>query len=202
MPVVPTPKPNDERQAESPWDRQDIGRLSQTTFRIVLRGFDRDEVRAVLDSVAADYRVLQLQNRSLQKQLASLEGVLKAYQREHNTTAATGRTSAVSLASDWGSHAAPDEAHKLVLHPAQHHTVASPAREEQPAADIVLMEAPVDAAATQPAILEPVERSTTIAMRHSLAIRKAHASTSDKAVETMLKNIDRALGGIPALPSE
>jgi hypothetical protein len=49
-----------------------------------MRGFDREEVRATLENVAADYRVLQLQNASLQRQLANLEGVLQAYQDEHS----------------------------------------------------------------------------------------------------------------------
>jgi hypothetical protein len=49
-----------------------------------MRGFDRQEVRATLENVAADYRVLQLQNASLQRQLANLEGVLQAYQDEHS----------------------------------------------------------------------------------------------------------------------
>ncbi len=49
-----------------------------------MRGFDREEVRATLENVAADYRVLQLQNASLQRQLANLEAVLQAYQDEHS----------------------------------------------------------------------------------------------------------------------
>jgi DivIVA domain-containing protein len=83
MPVVQTPQPTDARRPRTSWDRRNIAELSQTKFRTTLRGFDRDEVRATLDSVAADYRVLQLQNASLQRQLADLEGVLRAYHREN-----------------------------------------------------------------------------------------------------------------------
>ncbi len=56
-----------------------------------MRGFDREEVRTALESVAADYRALQLQNASLQRQLADLEAVLQAYQdnRSNGGTALT-----------------------------------------------------------------------------------------------------------------
>ena len=50
------------------------------------------KVRAILDSVAADYRVLQLQNASLQRQLADLEAVLDAYQREMSPETSTALT--------------------------------------------------------------------------------------------------------------
>ncbi len=66
-------------RSQGPWDTRNVAELSQTSFRTTLRGFDRNEVRAILDSIAADYRVLQLQNASLLRQLADLEGVLQAY---------------------------------------------------------------------------------------------------------------------------
>ena len=78
MSVVSMPQVRPNR-SQAPWDRRNVAELSQTNFRTALRGFDRDEVRAILDSVAADYRVLQLQNASLQRQLADLEAVLQAY---------------------------------------------------------------------------------------------------------------------------
>ena len=80
MSVVPMPQIRPNR-SQGPWDRRNVAELSQTNFRTELRGFDREEVRAILDSVAADYRVLQLQNASLQRQLADLEAVLQAYHR-------------------------------------------------------------------------------------------------------------------------
>ncbi|RPI53497.1 MAG: DivIVA domain-containing protein, partial [Acidobacteria bacterium] len=80
MSIVPMPQVRPNR-SQGPWDRRDVAELSQTSFRTTLRGFDRDEVRAILESVAADYRVLQLQNASLQRQLADLEAVLQAYHR-------------------------------------------------------------------------------------------------------------------------
>ena len=72
-------------RSQGPWDTRSVAELSQTSFRTTLRGFDRSEVRAILDSIAADYRVLQLQNASLLRQLADLEGVLQAYRREEGT---------------------------------------------------------------------------------------------------------------------
>ena len=89
MPIAPTQIQRLNR-SEEPWDRLNVAELSQTHFRTTLRGFDRDEVRAILDSVAADYRVLQLQNASLQRQLADLEGVLQAYHRGDGPAAETG----------------------------------------------------------------------------------------------------------------
>ncbi len=76
-------------RSQGPWDTRNVAELSQTSFRTTLRGFDRSEVRALLDSIAADYRVLQLQNASLLRQLADLEGVLQAYRREEGTVAHT-----------------------------------------------------------------------------------------------------------------
>ena len=72
-------------RSQGPWDTRNVAELSQTSFRTTLRGFDRNEVRAILDSIAADYRVLQLQNASLLRQLADLEGVLQAYRRDEGT---------------------------------------------------------------------------------------------------------------------
>jgi DivIVA domain-containing protein len=69
-------------RSQGPWDRRNVSELSQANFRTTLRGFDRDEVRAILESVAADYRVLQLQNASLTRQLADLEAVLQTYHGE------------------------------------------------------------------------------------------------------------------------
>ena len=87
MSVVPVNQPNRTSRLQGRWDRRDVAELSQTNFRTTMRGFDREEVRAVLDSVAADYRVLQLQNASLQRQLTHLEAVLQDYQRDHDDTA-------------------------------------------------------------------------------------------------------------------
>jgi len=100
MPVVPIPQVRPNR-SQGPWDRRDVAELSQTSFRTTLRGFDRDEVRAILDSVAADYRVLQLQNASLQRQLADLEAVLQAYHRsDASGHAASGTSHALQRAND------------------------------------------------------------------------------------------------------
>jgi DivIVA domain-containing protein len=82
------------------WDRRDVTELSQTNFRTTMRGFDREEVRAVLDSVAADYRVLQLQNASLQRQLTHLDAVLQDYEREHNDDKGLAITHALQRAKD------------------------------------------------------------------------------------------------------
>jgi len=75
-----------------PWDLRDVSELSHATFKQALRGYDREEVRKILENIAADYRVLQLQNASLQRQLRSLEGVLEAYNgaggTDHGTAAA------------------------------------------------------------------------------------------------------------------
>jgi len=87
MSVVPVNQPNRTTRLQGRWDRRDVAELSQTNFRSSMRGFDREEVRAVLDSVAADYRVLQLQNASLQRQLTHLEAVLQDYQRDHDDAA-------------------------------------------------------------------------------------------------------------------
>ena len=73
-------KPGDEGRPGGPWDLRDVSELSHATFKQALRGYDREEVRKILENIAADYRVLQLQNASLQRQLGSLEGVLEAYQ--------------------------------------------------------------------------------------------------------------------------
>lgn len=87
VPVPPTP-PHTSGSHE-PWDRRNAADLSQTSFRTTFRGYDRDEVRSILESLAADYRVLQLQNASLQRQLADVEAVLQAYYHgeEPNATA-------------------------------------------------------------------------------------------------------------------
>ena len=62
--------------------RRNATDLPQATFRTALRGFDRDEVRTLLEDVAADYRVLQMKNAALERQLTSLEGVVIAYLRD------------------------------------------------------------------------------------------------------------------------
>ena len=83
MSVAQTPSSTDlVPRVRWPQVRQNPTELPQTTFRTALRGFDRDEVRTLLEDVAADYRVLQMQNASLQRQLASLEAVLVSYCRE------------------------------------------------------------------------------------------------------------------------
>src|SRR5687767_13935810 len=89
MSVVPSPPlpPSHMNGLEEPWDRRNVAELTQTAFRTARHGFDRDEVRAILDSLAADYRVLQLQNASLQRQLANVEAVLQAYYRDEDPNA-------------------------------------------------------------------------------------------------------------------
>ena len=85
MSVAQTPPPTDlVPRVRWPQVRQNPTELPQATFRTALRGFDRDEVRTLLEDVAADYRVLQMQNASLQRQLASLEAVLVSYCREES----------------------------------------------------------------------------------------------------------------------
>jgi DivIVA domain-containing protein len=68
--------------------------LSKIEFRTALRGFDRDQVRAVLARVAGDYRVLQMQNESLRRQLSSLEETLRTYEQR------TGMSRETSVAPD------------------------------------------------------------------------------------------------------
>jgi DivIVA domain-containing protein len=91
MPAVPLPPkpPSHTNGSQNLWDGRNVAELSQTSFRTTLRGYDRDEVRSILESLAADYRVLQLQNASLQRQLADVEAVLEAYYQgeEPNATA-------------------------------------------------------------------------------------------------------------------
>lgn len=100
MPVVHMSLPTDRSHTQGPWARRNVAELSQTNFRIALRGFDRDEVRAILDSVAADYRVLQMQNASLQRQLANLEGVLQVYQHRTSRTLVDASTSPQAVVGD------------------------------------------------------------------------------------------------------
>jgi DivIVA domain-containing protein len=108
MSVVPLPPPGGVNRSQGPWDRRSVAELSQSEFRTTMRGFDREEVRAILDSVAADYRVLQLQNASLQRQLADLEAVLDAYQRETSPEKSTTPTVNHAL------HRASDEAREIL----------------------------------------------------------------------------------------
>jgi DivIVA protein len=75
-----------------PWDTRSVAELSQISFRTELRGFDRSEVRHILESIAADYRVLQIQNASLLRQLEDLERVLEAYRRQEGTESTTALT--------------------------------------------------------------------------------------------------------------
>ena len=108
MSVVPLPPPGDVNRSLGPWDRRSVAELSQSDFRTTMRGFDREEVRAILDSVAADYRVLQMQNASLQRQLADLEAVLDAYQREKSPETST------ALTVNHALHRASDEAREIL----------------------------------------------------------------------------------------
>jgi cell division septum initiation protein DivIVA len=78
MPVTRASGPQDGHRSQGPWDRRDVAELSHTTFRTALFGFDRDQVSALLTRVANDYRVLQMQNASLKRQLANLEAALRA----------------------------------------------------------------------------------------------------------------------------
>lgn len=83
MSVAQTPEPTDlVPQEQWPRVRRNATDLPQATFRTALRGFDRDEVRTLLEDVAADYRALQMKNAALERQLTSLEGVVIAYLRD------------------------------------------------------------------------------------------------------------------------
>ena len=82
MSEEPLPALGRINRSPGPWDTRSVAELSQTSFRTTLRGFDRAEVRTILESIAADYRVLQMQNASLLRQLADLEKVLEAYRRQ------------------------------------------------------------------------------------------------------------------------
>ena len=79
-------------RSTGPWDTRSVAELSQTSFRTTLRGFDRSEVRDTLERIAADYRVLQIQNASLLRQLEELEGVLEAYRRQEGIESSTALT--------------------------------------------------------------------------------------------------------------
>jgi hypothetical protein len=87
VPLPPVP-PSHTNSSQEPWDRRNVAELSQSSFRTTRQGYDRDEVRATLESLAADYRVLQLQNTSLQRQLADVEAVLQAYYHNEEPNAA------------------------------------------------------------------------------------------------------------------
>jgi DivIVA domain-containing protein len=54
-------------------------------FRIVLRGFDREEVQDALERIAAEYHALSMKNVALQKQIAGLESRIAGYQREEQS---------------------------------------------------------------------------------------------------------------------
>jgi DivIVA domain-containing protein len=79
-----TPSTELTRPLQWPLVTRDVTDLPQTVFRTALRGFDRDEVRTVLEDIATDYRVLQMQNASLRRQLANLEATLAASRRDDN----------------------------------------------------------------------------------------------------------------------
>ena len=85
MSVEQTAEPADfVPRTQWPRVRRDPTELPQATFRTALRGFDRDEVRNLLEDVAADYHALQMQNASLTRQLANFEAVLVASLREES----------------------------------------------------------------------------------------------------------------------
>lgn len=65
--------------------KSDPAELRHAHFRIALRGFDREEVRAALEDIAADYEALLTKNESLQQQLANLEAMVADYRREEST---------------------------------------------------------------------------------------------------------------------
>ena len=79
-------------RSPGPWDTRSVAELSQINFRTTLHGFDRSEVRNILESIAADYRVLQIQNASLLRQLEDLEGVVEAYRRQEGIESSTALT--------------------------------------------------------------------------------------------------------------
>jgi DivIVA domain-containing protein len=83
-----TPSTELTRPLQWPLVTRDVTDLPQTVFRTALRGFDRDEVRTVLEDIATDYRVLQMQNASLRRQLANLEATLASSRRDDNSALA------------------------------------------------------------------------------------------------------------------
>jgi hypothetical protein len=92
MSEEPLPALGRINRSPGPWDTRSVTELSQTSFRTTLRGFDRTEVRNILESIAADYRVLQIQNASLLRQLEDLEKVLEAYRRQEGFETSTALT--------------------------------------------------------------------------------------------------------------
>ena len=83
MSVVPPPQPGRANSPQGAGDRRSAADLLQASVRATIRGLDRGDARETLERVAADYRALQQQNASLQRQLADLEAILQVYQDEH-----------------------------------------------------------------------------------------------------------------------
>lgn len=179
MSVVPTPEIRPSR-SQGLWDRRNVAELCQTNFRTVLRGFDRDEVRAILESVAADYRVLQLQNASLRRQLADLEAVLQTYQQTDPSSGETGPM------VDHAGQQARDEARTILME-------AHVRTQSNGGGDV---EAPH--VRPVPVVAKPTRDSE---WRDWLGSESLPGSADPiETVERLLKSIDQMLVEIPALP--
>jgi DivIVA domain-containing protein len=196
MTVVSSLNPIGAIRSQEPWDRRNIAELTQTSFRTAMRGFDRDEVRRILDSVAADYRVLQLQNASLQRQLAHLEAVLQAYYRGDNHAKALPLK---HLGADLVQRAT-DEARAILMR-ARAHTEETMASVSARARAVELPKQPDNTPSVAVLTTTRVERPTptrTVSPRPS----QLNRPETEVAIEVMLKGIDSALVRIPALPCE
>ncbi len=188
MSVVPTPEVR-KNHSQGPWDRRNVAELSQTNFRTVLRGFDRDEVRAILESVAADYRVLQLQNASRRRQLADLEAVLQAYQRADHPAGNTGPM------VDHASHQARDEARTILM---EAHLRGQPTVPETRPAPVA---PPVQKDLTPLPVVPVAKPARDSEWRDWIGAESIPGSADPiETVEMLLKSIDQMLVEIPALP--
>jgi DivIVA domain-containing protein len=177
MRAADAPRPSNTPRTQQPWERRNVAETSQADLRTTLRGYDREQVRAVLERAAADCRVLQMQNASLKRQLASLEGVLRAYQQRveamHDIAAVPARTetAASEQPPQTGAPAGAGE---------QPHQSGAPA-----------------VAAAHPAVSQADRAESGARARDANGIRiVAHT------FEHTLKRIDVALVAVPALPAD
>jgi hypothetical protein len=178
-------------------------------------------VRSILENIAADYRVLQLQNASLQRQLRDLEGVLQAYHDagypDHGGAAA--RQSIRQLTSEsrvmlTRAHAHADETMARVIALAGAAEPPLLGTDEQQQLQALVAEAISDLMAllnlTQQSPVEPPDDqantpSTTpclalvpVGKQRIAAIEppRKTASTND-GIDTVLREIDTAMANIP-----
>jgi len=140
MAIMQTLRPADgDTLRQDPLGSRNVTELPQTTFRTALRGFDRDEVRTALEDVAADYRTLQMQNASLRRQLADLEGALASVRRvgPADTAPSTGGSE-----GDHVLQRAHDEAQVIVMRArTQAEEILARARTQTPAVEHVVEQA-------------------------------------------------------------